>query len=72
MLRADKSPNYLHVVVLIENILIYPRSKEEHAKHLRGLLIILEDHSLHAKQKKCEFWLEKVYFLGHVLSKDGI
>ena len=32
----------------------------------------LREHRLYAKFSKCEFWLEEVSFLGHVLSKDGI
>ena len=44
----------------------------EHAEHLRIVLNLLKDKELYAKFKKCEFWLEKVAFLGHVVSKDGI
>lgn len=60
------------VVVFIDNILIYSRSRVEHEKHLRTILQILRENKLYAKFKKCEFWLEEVTFLGHVLSKDGI
>uniref|UniRef100_A0A2N9G885 RNA-directed DNA polymerase n=1 Tax=Fagus sylvatica TaxID=28930 RepID=A0A2N9G885_FAGSY len=60
------------VVVLIDDILIYSKSLEEHEQHLRVVLQTLRDHKLYAKLKKCEFWLERVAFLGHVISKDGI
>jgi hypothetical protein len=60
------------VVVFIDDILIYSKSKAEHAKHLRIVLQRLRDHKLYAKFSKCEFWLDCVKFLGHTISKDGI
>jgi hypothetical protein len=59
------------VVVFIDDILIYSEN-EGHAKHLRIVLSRLQEHQLYAKFSKCEFWLKKVPFLGHVLSGDGI
>jgi hypothetical protein len=60
------------VVVFIDDILIYSKSKDEHVKHLRIVLQRLRDHKLYAKFCKCEFWLDSVKFLGHTISKDGI
>ena len=60
------------VVVFIDDILIYSKSKEEHAEHLCIVLQRLRDHQLYAKFSKCAFWLEEVQFLGHVLSTEGI
>ena len=60
------------VVVFIDDILIYSKSKEEHAKHLCIILQRLRDHKLYAKFSKYAFWLEEVQFLGHVLSAEGI
>ena len=60
------------VIVFIDNILIYSRSREEHTKHLRSVLQRLQSKILYAKFKKCEFWLNRVVFLGHVDSKEGI
>jgi hypothetical protein len=60
------------VVMFIDDILIYSKSKEEHADHLRIVLTRLREHQLHAKFSKCEFWLDKVQFLGHVLSAEGV
>ena len=45
---------------------------EEHAEHLRIVLSRLRERKLYAKFSKCEFWLKKVPFLGHVLSDEGI
>ena len=60
------------VVVFIDDILIYSKNKEEHAQHLWIVLTQLREHKLYAKFSKCEFWLDRVQFLGHVLTPEGI
>jgi hypothetical protein len=60
------------VVVFIDDILIYSKNPEDHAKHLHVILLRLRDHHLYAKFSKCEFWLDTVKFLGHTISGDGI
>ena len=60
------------VVVFIDDILVYSKSLEEHREHLRIVLQILRENQLYAKFSKCEFWLEQVAFLGHIVSKEGI
>jgi hypothetical protein len=60
------------VIVFIDNILVYSKSKEEHETHLRAILEKLREHKLYAKFSKCEFWLSEVGFLGHIVTKDGI
>ncbi|WKA06902.1 hypothetical protein VitviT2T_024780 [Vitis vinifera] len=60
------------VVVFIDDILVYSKTREEHERHLGIILQTLRDKQLYAKLKKCEFWLDKVSFLGHVVTKDGI
>jgi len=60
------------VIVFIDDILVYSRSEAENAGHLRIVLQTLQDHKLYAKLSKCEFWLNSVAFLGHVISDEGI
>ena len=60
------------VVVFIDDILIFSKSKEEHAEHLRIVLQILRENQLYAKFNKCEFWLDQVDFLGHIVSGRGV
>ena len=60
------------VVVFVDDILIYSKSKEDHEGHLRIVLQPLREHQLYAKFNKCEFWLTKVRFLGHIVSASGV
>ncbi|XP_070032166.1 uncharacterized mitochondrial protein AtMg00860-like [Nicotiana tomentosiformis] len=60
------------VIVLIGDILVYSRSQEDYANHLRAVLQTLYQHKLYAKFLKCEFLLESVTFLGHVVSRERI
>ncbi|CAA0811007.1 Uncharacterized mitochondrial protein AtMg00860, partial [Striga hermonthica] len=60
------------VIVFIDDILIYSKSQKEHEEHLRVVLETLRREKLYAKFSKCEFWLQRVSFLGHVITQAGI
>ena len=60
------------VIVFIDDILIYSKNEAEHEEHLRITFQTLKEHQLYAKLSKCEFWLEEVNFLGHMVCKKGI
>lgn len=60
------------IVVFIDHILIYSRSQQERAENLRLVLRRLQEEKLYAKLSKCEFWMEQVPFLGHIVSSKGI
>lgn len=62
----------MFIIMFIDDIMIYFRIKEEYADHLRVILQTLKDQQLYAKFSKCEFWLESVAFLGHIVSGEGI
>ncbi|XP_041004060.1 uncharacterized mitochondrial protein AtMg00860-like [Juglans microcarpa x Juglans regia] len=62
----------IFVVVFIDDILIYSKSKEDHKQHLHSALEKLKEHRLYAKFSKCVFWLKEVKFLGHVISSQGV
>jgi hypothetical protein len=61
-----------YVVVFIDDILIYSKNHKDHEHHLWIVLRRLRAHQLYAKLSKCEFWLEKIAFLGHILTAEGI
>ncbi|GKE88665.1 putative reverse transcriptase domain-containing protein [Tanacetum coccineum] len=62
----------IFMIVFIDDILIYSKSKEEHEKHLKLILELLKKEELYAKFSMCEFWLSKVQFLGHMIDSEGI
>ncbi|GJT61989.1 putative reverse transcriptase domain-containing protein [Tanacetum coccineum] len=60
------------LIVFIDDIVIYSKSREEHEVHLKMILKLLGKDKLYAKFSKCEFWLQEVQFLGRVVNKDGL
>ena len=60
------------VIIFIDDILVYSGSSEEHSEHLRIVLQTLREQQLYAKLSKCQFWLDRVAFLGHVISVEGV
>ena len=60
------------VIVFIDDILVYSKDRENHDTHLRVVLKTLRKEQLYAKLSKCEFWLNEVSFLGHIVSKERI
>ncbi|GJZ38415.1 putative reverse transcriptase domain-containing protein [Tanacetum coccineum] len=60
------------VITFIDDILIYSKNKKEHKEHLMAILELFKKEELYAKSPKCEFWIPKVQFLGHVIDSQGI
>ena len=60
------------IIVFIDDILVYSSCKEDHTEHLRIVLQTLREHQLYVKFIKCRIWLDRVPFLGHVVSAEGI
>ena len=60
------------VLVYLDDILIFSRSREEHLQHLDKVLQILQNHKLYARLHKCKFFLEELEYLGHIVGKGGI
>ncbi|GJQ97144.1 hypothetical protein Tco_0008283 [Tanacetum coccineum] len=55
-----------------DDILIYSKNEKEHGEHLKTILELLKKEELYAKFSKCEFWIPRVQFLGHVIDRQGI
>ncbi|GJT00486.1 putative reverse transcriptase domain-containing protein [Tanacetum coccineum] len=60
------------VILFIDDILIYSCNEKEHGEHLKTILGLLKKEELYAKFSKCEFWINTVKFLGHVIDSSGI
>ncbi|KAI3685419.1 hypothetical protein L6452_34661 [Arctium lappa] len=60
------------VIVFLDDILVYSKSELEHEQHLREVLEVLRKEILYTKFSKCDFWLEEVQFLGHVVTRDRV
>jgi hypothetical protein len=60
------------IMVFIDDILVYSKNDSDHEEHLWMVLQKLRDNQLYAKFNKCEFWLDEIPFLGHIISKGGI
>ena len=62
----------LFVIIFINDILIYSRTVEQYARHLRVVQQTLKERQLFTKFSKCEFRLQSIAFLGHIVSSEGI
>ncbi|GKA03025.1 putative reverse transcriptase domain-containing protein [Tanacetum coccineum] len=60
------------LIIFIDDILIYSKTTQENEEHLKLILELLKKEELYAKFSKCEFWIPKVQFLGHVIDSKGI
>jgi hypothetical protein len=60
------------VIVLLDDILIYFKFEDEQEEHLRMVPKVLREHKLYAKISKCIFYQNKIHYLGHIISTDGI
>ncbi|GJX96262.1 putative reverse transcriptase domain-containing protein [Tanacetum coccineum] len=60
------------VIVFIDDTLVYSKDEEEHGKHLKIILELLKKERLYTKFSKCDFWLDSVQFLGHVIDRSGV
>nr|GEU90330.1 reverse transcriptase domain-containing protein [Tanacetum cinerariifolium] len=60
------------VIIFIDDILVYSKNETEHEEHLKAILELRKKEELYAKFSKCEFWIPKVQFLGHVINSRGI
>ncbi|KAI2654876.1 Transposon Tf2-6 polyprotein [Labeo rohita] len=61
-----------HVIVYIDDILVYSEDFQSHVQHVRAVLKRLIQHQLYAKLQKCEFHQTRISFLGYIISAEGV
>ena len=59
-------------VVYLDDILITVKTEEEHLQNIDEVMTRLEDEGLTLKKEKCQLMLDKVEYLGHTISADGL
>ena len=72
MNHTFKAQLWKFLLVLFDDILIYSKTWEEYLRHVDEVLEILEEQFLYAKMSKCEFGIQEMLYLGHVISTDGV
>ncbi|CAI7844863.1 unnamed protein product, partial [Closterium sp. NIES-53] len=60
------------VIVYLNDILVYSRDKRQHLEDLEAVFTVLDKHRLLRKGSKCEFFQDRLEFLGHVISEAGV
>ena len=58
--------------ILFDDIIVYSKSIEEHKQHLKVIFEVLRENKLYINQKKSEFFLKEIQYLGHIISQAGI
>ena len=62
----------MFVLIFLDEILFYSKNEEEHEEHLRLTLQVLREHQLYAKLSKCDFYRDRIQYLGHIISEEVI
>jgi hypothetical protein len=60
------------VIVFLDDILVYSATLQDHVNHLRVVLALLRQHELYAKESKCSFAQDRIEYLGHIISREGV
>ena len=72
MMETLFRPHRSFTGVFFDDVIIYSKSLEEHKKHLKVIFQVLRDNKLYVNQKKSEFFLKEIQYLGHIISHAGI
>lgn len=72
MSHVLKDQNWKYVLVYIDDILVFSKDFDTHLKHLNEVFKRLQQANLTLKPSKCQFAVDQVMFLGHILSANGV
>ena len=70
--RIYKDIAWRFVVVYLDDTIIYSRTFEDHLKHLREVFTRIRKAGLRLNLEKCKFWMQRLPFLGHIVTPQGI
>ena len=59
------------VLVFLDDILIYSKNEKEHEENMSLILQLLREHNLYAKLIKCDFYKDRIHYLGHIITEEG-
>ncbi|KAF8753263.1 hypothetical protein RHS01_06867 [Rhizoctonia solani] len=62
----------VYVIVYLDDILIFSKSREEHVTHVREVLKRLQKHKLYCQLEKCRFFQDQVHYLGIIANGEGV
>ena len=60
------------VLFFLDDILIYYKNEEEHEEDLRLVLQLLREHQMYVNMRKCDFYRDRIHYLGLIISQEGI
>ena len=72
MNRIMRPVLYKSTLVYLDDIIVFSKSIDDHIKHLATVFKLLAENGLKLKLKKCEFCKDKIDYLGHIVSRDGV
>ncbi|KAH3765483.1 Transposon Ty3-G Gag-Pol polyprotein [Pelomyxa schiedti] len=72
MTQLFQGKQWQYILTYIDDIIVFSHTFEEHMQHLQEVFNCLNDAGVRLKHTKCEFCMEKINFLGHIISKEGI
>ena len=72
MNENGKANLFKHVLIFLDDLLVYSKTPAEHLEHLEEVFLKLNAAGMKLKPKKCDLFQTQVNYLGHVLDKTGI
>ena len=72
MSEVLRNINWKYALIYVDDIIVFSSSFEQHLQHLDAIFERMRTYGLRLKPSKCQFAVEKVHYLGHIFSKEGV